>query len=116
MMSAKESDAQENAGPGGAGDGPFAVYGAQKEHQNKRCPNGAVQHLRPRVGSHKSAESEGQAREQGSSLRPFQIPAQPITEQRRLNVNEHEIPMQAGLAYPSVPQRGQKQQPVDRVS
>src|SRR5579872_3730661 len=115
MMAAEEGDTEKNTRPCRAGERAPASHGAQKKKENQGSPNGAVQHLRPGIGSHESAEAEGQAGEQGSGVTPLQVAAKPVAEQRPLNVNEHEIPMQIGLPDPSVPQRSEKQQPVDRV-
>src|SRR6266849_4427305 len=102
MVAAQEGDPEERAGPGSARYGPFASHGPKEKEQNERRPNSAIQHRRPVGGPHKSAQSEGDCGEQRSGARPFQIAAKPVAEQRRLKMNENEIPVQEGLPDPSV--------------
>ena len=49
----------------------LAAHGAKEEQKNERSPDGAVQHLRPAIGSDEAAESEGERRDHGRGVSPF---------------------------------------------
>src|SRR5215470_2790508 len=108
-MATQQRDTKASPGPRGARNRPLTTHGAQEEEQNQRSPDRTVQHLRPSDYAHISAQRESHAGEQGSGVRTFQIPAQPVAEERSLDVDQNEIPIQMREGNTAIVQGGEKE-------
>jgi hypothetical protein len=115
MMSAEPGDAQACAGEGRIEQRGLAADGAEREQENERSPDGAIQQLRPCRGADVSGEREDGGGEKRGSQGSVELAAEGVEGQGGHKTDQGDVPVEGGVAKEAVFQGREEQEPVEGI-